>query len=228
LSAGFLLSRFPKRSGCQRKGRGTRQLAVNRGLWLTASTKVSASHQIKSAASDSEFRIDEVFENKPEGLEQSFIIHEKIADRNRQPADRPLKIVLGLSGDLQPEIAADGQTLIFTQDGAQEVLRSDKLKSGDAGGRELASRMEISGSELSLVVDDAEAVYPVTIDPAFTQVKRLVGSDSAAQDAFGFSVAVSGNTAVVGAIGHKSSNAFQGGAAYTFEGNVESSSKRQD
>ncbi|HXP33261.1 MAG TPA: hypothetical protein VN820_04545 [Acidimicrobiales bacterium] len=45
------------------------------------------------------------------------------------------------------------------------------------------------------------------------QVAELKGSDTVARDGFGWSVAISGNTAVVGAIDH----AFSAGRAYVFE-----------
>jgi hypothetical protein len=47
----------------------------------------------------------------------------------------------------------------------------------------------------------------------WTQTAELVGSDVVAGEAFGFSVGVSGSTAVVGATGH----AKKAGQAYVFE-----------
>ena len=47
-------------------------------------------------------------------------------------------------------------------------------------------------------VEDTGARYPLTIDPFFQQAK-LAASDGAAVDQLGYSVAVSGNTVVVGA-----------------------------
>ena len=48
---------------------------------------------------------------------------------------------------------------------------------------------------------------------SWKQVAELVGSDVVAGEAFGFSVGVSGSTAVVGATGH----AKKAGQAYVFE-----------
>lgn len=175
--------------------------------------------RIESQISNVKSQITELFENKPEGLEQSFIIQEKIEGQKSKTEDQFLKLVLNLSGDLKARVAADGQSLSLVNKSGASILSYDKLKSWDASGIELTSRMEFDGDELSLVVDDAEAVYPVTIDPTFTQVKKLVASDGAANDTFGFSVAVSGNTAVVSAAFHNSGQGF-GGAVYIFERNT--------
>ena len=69
--------------------------------------------------------------------------------------------------------------------------------------------------EISLLIDDTDAVYPLQIDPLFTQAKKLTASDAAANDRFGYSVATNGDTLVVGAY-TKNSNT---GAAYIFERN---------
>jgi uncharacterized protein (DUF2345 family) len=71
--------------------------------------------------------------------------------------------------------------------------------------------MEVRGEELLLRVDDAGARYPIVVDP-FVQQAKLTASGGAEDDEFGFSVAISGDTVVVGAPGK---NSFQG-AAYVF------------
>jgi uncharacterized protein (DUF2345 family) len=71
--------------------------------------------------------------------------------------------------------------------------------------------MEVRGEELLLRVDDAGAHYPIVVDP-FVQQAKLTASDGAANDQFGFSVSISGDTVVVGAPGKNSSQ----GAAYVF------------
>ena len=64
-------------------------------------------------------------------------------------------------------------------------------------------------------VEDGGARYPVVVDP-WIQQAELTASDGAAQDYFGYSVAVSGSTMVVGAPKHTvGSNQYQG-AAYVF------------
>lgn len=157
--------------------------------------------------------LTEWYVNTPAGLEQGFTL-------NRRPhlnQTTPLHLVLELTGDLQPKLTSDGQAVTFLSANGKEVLRYDKLVSVDATGRELASRMEMRDHDLALVVDDAQAVYPLTIDPTFTQVKQISASDGEENSGFGGAVAISGDTAVVGALyATVSGNAFQG-AAYIFQ-----------
>jgi len=78
-----------------------------------------------------------------------------------------------------------------------------------------------------LHVDNAGAVWPVIVDPTFAQQAYLKASNTQANDQFGYSVAISGDTAVVGAHfessnattidGDQANNsATQSGAAYVF------------
>lgn len=64
-------------------------------------------------------------------------------------------------------------------------------------------------------MEDAHAVYPVTIDPLFTQIKKLTASDGVQDDNLGFAVSVDGDTAIIGAYGD---DGFQG-SAYIFQRN---------
>jgi hypothetical protein len=72
-----------------------------------------------------------------------------------------------------------------------------------------ASGHEMHGSSV------ANAAAPLAIDPLFTEAKKLSGSDGMAGDQFGFSVATSGDTVIVGAW----QNDGNAGAAYLFERN---------
>ena len=73
-------------------------------------------------------------------------------------------------------------------------------------------RREGGKGEVWLEVDDRAAVWPVTIDPTFAQQQKLEASDAAPGDMFGFSVALSGETLVVGATGDDGAE----GSAYVF------------
>src|ERR1700722_4091999 len=58
-------------------------------------------------------------------------------------------------------------------------------------------------------------VYPVTVDP-WIQEQELTAADGARDDVFGYSVAVSGETAIIGAAGKTFGNNSGQGAAYVF------------
>ena len=148
-------------------------------------------------------------------MEQGFTLSKRPQEIE---SAEPLRVVLEIGGDLQTELAADKQSVMLSQKDGSKAIRYEKLKSFDADGTEIPSRMELNGNELALVVEDKTAKYPLTIDPVFTQVKKIKASTGAADDRFGYSVAISGNFAVVGADGVDDTG-NEIGAAYIFERN---------
>ena len=149
----------------------------------------------------------EWYRNDTRGLEQGF-------DLSRPPAGGagPLTLEFGASG-LTLALGPGGEVLAAPA-GAGPVLRYSGLQATDASGRDLPAWMEVDGQTLRLRIDDAGAAYPVAVDPWFQQAK-LIASDAAAADQFGSSIAVSGDTAVVGA--HlDDSPAAAAGSAYVF------------
>ena len=79
------------------------------------------------------------------------------------------------------------------------LLSYDKLFVTDAKGQALAASMRLDGGELVIEIVDDHAEYPLTIDPLLRELQKVAASDGAASDLFGVSVAISGDTAVVGA-----------------------------
>ena len=116
--------------------------------------------------------VTEWFINEPAGLEQGFTFE-------RKPAAGPLTVTLMVGGDLRPEL--DGQEVAL-RDHSQIRLRYQGLKSWDAGGKVLPSRMEVVGRVIRLVVDDAGARYPVTVDPTIKEDKLVTGTEPATAD----------------------------------------------
>ena len=95
-------------------------------------------------------------------------------------------------------------------------MRYGGLLAWDAGGRHLPVALTAHKGGFALRVDDRQAVYPITIDPMVTnETVKLLASDGAALDEFGYSVAVSGDTAVVGAR-QDGDNGSVSGSAYVF------------
>jgi FG-GAP repeat len=149
--------------------------------------------------------LTEWFLNTPQGLEQGFVI----AHRAKR-ADGALQLRLTASGGWNVDGSGDGVRLMK----GGVTLDYAGLKAWDAMGAVIPSRLRGSGTSIEIEVADAGAVYPLSIDPTFTQQQKLTASDAAANDFFGYSVALSGdgNTALVGA---SSKNSVQG-AAYVF------------
>ena len=161
--------------------------------------------------------IREWWVNDENGLEQWFEIAERPS--NNQP--------LALNIDLQTtlDVSRSNNQLLFSDENI--ALTYDKLLAWDATGLELSSHMSLEGSQLTLHVDDSNAQYPITIDPTLSQQAYVKASNTGTNDAFGFSLALDGDTLVVGATSESSSatgvngdeadnSALFSGAAYVF------------
>ncbi len=141
-------------------------------------------------------------------------------------ADGPLQLMLAVRGGLRPQVSDDGQDVAFVDASGAAVVNYRGLKVFDADGQVLPVYFESSDDALRLTVDDAGARYPLTIDP-IAQQAYLKASNTEATDYFGRSVAISGETVVVGAPdedssatgvnGDQSNNGTNySGAAYVF------------
>jgi hypothetical protein len=156
--------------------------------------------------------LTEWYVNGPAGLEQGFTLNEPPKSTNGQP----LTIALLLSGDLQASLDKQGTSLSLSRnDAGRPELRYAGLTAHDANGQELQAWMELKGNELKLRIRDAGAHYPVVVDPV-VQLAELTASDGVNGDWMGVSVAISGDTVVVGSVNATvGGNALQG-AAYVF------------
>jgi FG-GAP repeat len=153
--------------------------------------------------------LTEWYVNQAEGLEQGFTID---APLGVKPEGARLRLALELTGDLRAEMAEEGRAIDLKLGNGEVALSYGGLYAYDANGQALPSQMQLSEGQVILEVDDEKAVYPVTIDPFFTQQQKLVAYDGMADDMFGKSVAISGDTAVVGAYGDGNYR----GSAYVF------------
>lgn len=155
--------------------------------------------------------LTEWYVNGPAGLEQGFTV----SQRSLNPQHNELTIALSLSGDLIPVVDKDSQGLSLNDRSGSTRLRYAGLTAYDKTGRELHARLQVQKQQLLLHVDDANAQYPLTVDPV-VQLAKLSASDGTTGAWLGYSIAISGSTIVVGApqatIG---SNTYQG-AAYVF------------
>jgi hypothetical protein len=172
--------------------------------------------------------VQEWWVNDKRGLEHGFTV----AKRPSLPASssQSLSFTLAVRGTLTPKVSPDALGVMFQDAGGATVLNYTGLKVWDADGKILVSHFEPAGQNaVRLLVDDRAARYPITIDPIAQQayVKPATNLGSAVeQDQFGHSVAVSGDTVVVGAPFEDSSttginstpneSASAAGAAYVF------------
>jgi hypothetical protein len=156
--------------------------------------------------------LDEWFVNDTRGLEHGFTLRS------------PREIRLAVRGELRARLA--GETVEFLDAEGTAQMKYSGLVAWDAEGRKLPARMKVEDGLLKLAVDDCGARYPLTIDPIARQA-YLKASNTGANDTFGVSVGVAGDTVVVGAVGEASgatgvngnqadNTVGQSGAAYVF------------
>jgi hypothetical protein len=160
--------------------------------------------------------------NTATDLEQWFFLNQ----RPQGTASEQL-LTLQLTVDSDLSATQKDNNIRFVNPSGTTAITYNKLKVWDATGRQLPARMELNAQQLSLLIDDNTARYPLTIDPSFQQQAYLKASNTEASDFFGSSVAITGDTVVVGALGESSNatgvdgdqsdnSATNAGAAYVF------------
>jgi len=142
--------------------------------------------------------LTEWFVNNTRGLEQGWTLGKR---PDSSDATEPLHLHLAVLGSLRPQVSGEGASVAFMNKTGGVQLTYNGLKAWDADGKTIHARFEENEAEspgLCVVVDDASATYPITIDP-IAQQAYLKASNTGAGDYFGYSVTVSGDTVVVGA-----------------------------
>jgi hypothetical protein len=205
-----------------------RPMGIGYGSQLQPMTHLATRSHGARVELDRDSHVTEWWNNRKSGLEQGFTVRQ--APQGRRDGAW-LRVALAVDGDLAPSVSADGQSATFVAADGSVRLQYDHLQVFDATGRTLPSRMSADAGVLSLETDDRAAVYPVTIDPIFTSPilgrgTYVKATNSGALDAFGWSVAIDGDTAVVGAYAEDGTgtgsnppddnNGFDRGAAYVF------------
>lgn len=163
--------------------------------------------------------LTEWYVNGPLGLEQGFTL-----DASPRCA-AGLIFNLDWDTELSPALSSTAATAREGQPKQRFELRDregqlllaySELYAYDAAHRRLPAELVLLGRRLAIRVDDRDAQYPVTVDPLiWTQQQKLLSSDGASGDALGTSVAIAGDTALIGDPLHDYFATNQG-AAYVF------------
>ncbi|MBL8804096.1 MAG: hypothetical protein JNN27_18980 [Planctomycetes bacterium] len=181
-----------------------------------ASAVVSTTGQRVAYAWDE--RLTEWYVNDQRGLEHGFTL-----DSRPSGALGELALELSIRGDLRPIVSHNGRDVRFVDASGGAVLTYAGLTVFDAERTPLTAGWSLVGERLLLRVADQNACYPLTIDPVVQQA-YLKASNTDAEDRFGWSVAISGDTVVVGADGEASAatgvNGDQSSDAATASGAV--------
>ena len=130
--------------------------------------------------------VAEWYENRPEGLEQGFTIHE------RPKGEGEFNLILRVNGDLYPVLSDDGQAIDFYSASGTRTLHYSHLYVIDSQERMLSSHFELSDNVIKIVVDEKAATYPIIIDPLLTYYSWMAqGNQSYAL--LGYSVSTAGD-----------------------------------
>ena len=196
--------------------------------------------------------LTEWYINDTRGLEHGYTLHGQPRGRHSNEDWNPtaradlLQFTLAVRGELRPQVSCDGRGVVFLNSNGAAVVHYTGLTVNDATGKSLPAWFEEASDQrstfdnssspslneishlpmLRIVINDEDSVYPLTIDP-IAQQAYLKASNTGSGDQFGFSVAVSGDTVVVGAHREDSSatgvngnqadnSAADSGAAYVF------------
>ncbi|MFN0149649.1 MAG: FG-GAP-like repeat-containing protein [bacterium] len=160
----------------------------------------------------------EWYENSPKGLEQGFTIGQRPA------GEGPLRIAGSIAGGLEPRASSDG-AIDFIDDCGACVIRYGELHVWDARGTVLQSHLAVQGLEVAIVIDDAEAQYPLTIDPLVTS-PSWTAEANLANSYLGFSVSTAGDVngdgfsdVIVGSWGYTNGQTNEG-RAFVYHGSA--------
>ncbi len=162
--------------------------------------------------------ISETFENVPEGLRHQIRLRERT-----EPADGGnLRLGFQLKDSVAQQDPAGAGILITSRNSSDVALHYGVPQVTDATGRALRASVSARGSQgFSIEVEDRAAVYPLNLGTLAVWKIRdagLVDPDGRTQrgDMFGWSVALSGDTAVIGAPGDNTLFGDSAGSVYVF------------
>lgn len=168
----------------------------------------------------------EWYANEPEGIRQGWVVHPS----HKATGDGFLVLgleVLGLEVQPLADREEGSSDLQLVNEAGEPVMAYTGLLAWDATGRELQATMQPRENGLEILVADAGAVYPVTIDPLFTTLEQKVRPDETAAgsnsgDAIGATVCLDGDTALIGAPGDGVVYVFvRNGGTWEFEQKLE-------
>ncbi|MBK8036391.1 MAG: FG-GAP repeat protein [Verrucomicrobiaceae bacterium] len=216
-----------------REGNWSWGLELTRYGYGAAQREIRGTPIVKAAGQRLSYQWDanvqEWFVNDQRGLEHGFTVNKRPAQPSGGlPLSPPSTLIFTLAtrGSLTPRVSADAQAVLYQDASGNTVLNYAGLKVWDADGKVLPSRFEPAGEgAVRLHVTEHGARYPLTIDP-IAQQAYVKASNTGADDLFGLSVSISGDTVAVGALWEDSSTtginstpddaAADSGAVYVF------------
>lgn len=178
---------------------------------LGTARPLSTARRVEYVRASARGAVREWYENKPQGLEQGFTLDQAPCAEG----DVSLRVA---TGSLTPRLTADGKAVDLIDENGTVRLHYTDLSAVDAAGRSLKVAMNVRDGRIALQVDARDAKYPIVVDPMVwsPQGGPMVASNGAKNDQFGYSVSVSGDTAIIGANFATVGVDDRRGAAYAF------------
>jgi hypothetical protein len=168
----------------------------------------------------------EWYGNDETGLEQGFTI-----EQDETAPDSPSAFILemALASNLAPQLTPDGTAIEFLAQDGRPMLRYGALTVEDASGRALLSQMSLSGSSITLAIDDTAAAYPIQVRVVIAGLPSTWNwkvEGNAADTEFGYAVSTAGDVngdrysdVIVGAPKYDGGQTDEG-RAYVFHGSA--------
>ncbi len=160
--------------------------------------------------------VTEWFENRSDGIEHGLTLDERPDGFRGRDEIRLTVNLIGVEACVED---GSGDLILQSPDGTAS-LRYSGLKAFDANGKTLVASMAPAREGIAFTVNDLGAAYPIVIDPLLTVFEQEIGPLHAGKGAswneFGTSIAVDGDTAVVGVPSDRLQAGQPDGSAYVF------------
>ncbi len=159
--------------------------------------------------------VTEWYINKPEGIEQGVTLERRLS----QETTEPLSLNFTLNKAWNASMATGGESLKLTN--GDQTLSYSKLKVWDSHGADVQAKMIVLNEHtISLVVNDQQAVYPLTIDPLIqNEYFKFSNGGGDHVDRDGNVLDLSDETIVIGIRSSNASAPESGGAVFIFNFN---------
>ncbi|MEO0162089.1 MAG: integrin alpha, partial [candidate division WOR-3 bacterium] len=127
------------------------------------------------------------FENMESGMRQNFVVSKKLKGKG----NLNLNLTVELLG-VEMNVIDDKISFIRAVPGGSCVMNYLDMKVSDANGKMIPAHFEKSENGFKIVIEDANAVYPITVDP-LSQTPNWTGESNQILSFYGIAVASAGD-----------------------------------